>query len=612
MGPVSVTAPRHPDVTIPPEREEPRRRGGPPDRAPLYFGIVVFIALCFLLGSDVFQGNLADTDVYSYANRVVDLRTDGDWFDDTVDRISPPEGHKQHWSRPFDSLMLLGAVALEPLVGFEDGLVAWASVLPVLLGVASITIAWWGFAGRLGRPGRSALPILFATSFPILGTFVAGRADHQALIALLLVALLAQSSHMLTSDAVSRRAAISVGATAGAAMWVGVESSLIVGFTFAALSIAWAVDETISLSRLREASAAWTVSSAIALVLENGTGWNRQDLDELSLVFVFLAASITLGLFLISGLDRGRYLRAQSHRIGALGVLFVVTAAVMLTLFPEVRNGPGGNIDPLYRETRLLTISEAQGVATVGLRHSLSRLVLVSALAPFAVVGALSLVRAKGRRRVPWQPFLPPVIAAALFGLYSYVGVKFAGPAALAMLPLGALAFDRLPARLPDRRVLGIVALAGLWWLPLVIALGLPETTTIQSECSVTEAAEELGDPSGLGARPGLVMSNADAGPEVLFRSPHSVMSIPNHRFQAGYTATINTMMAPDAETARVAFEASGADYLLVCSDFAAEWASTEPNFFDHLTSEPAPDWLRELPLSRDAGGMRLFEATGA
>ena len=67
--------------------------------------LVFFVAVVMLVAAgmagDAREGNLADTDAYSWANRVVELR-EGGWFNETIDDVAP-DGLTQHWSRPFDA-----------------------------------------------------------------------------------------------------------------------------------------------------------------------------------------------------------------------------------------------------------------------------------------------------------------------------------------------------------------------------------------------------------------------------------------------------------------------------------------------------------------------------
>lgn len=107
----------------------------PPDRSPLGWLILIPLAGLALLQAlfawhdvvPVLAGELADTDAYMRMVRVQDLEAGGDWFDARLARVNPPEGHVQHWTRPLDALLLAGAWALEPFLGFGTGLHVWGS-----------------------------------------------------------------------------------------------------------------------------------------------------------------------------------------------------------------------------------------------------------------------------------------------------------------------------------------------------------------------------------------------------------------------------------------------------------------------------------------------------
>ena len=126
-------------------------------RSPWLLLALVLTSLTLLLAgtaADVYSGELIDTDSYSWANRVIDLE-DGAWFDDTIEEIEPA-GLKQHWSRPFDVVLFAVPALASTFMSFDDALIAWAILLPVVLGLGTIIALWRWFGGLLDREGCSA------------------------------------------------------------------------------------------------------------------------------------------------------------------------------------------------------------------------------------------------------------------------------------------------------------------------------------------------------------------------------------------------------------------------------------------------------------------------
>ncbi len=81
--------------------------------------VLIQVGLVVKGTAPVFDGVLIDPDGYMRLARVAQLWADGNWFDPVFARIGPPEGLALHWSRPFDLLLLFGALLASPLLGFE-------------------------------------------------------------------------------------------------------------------------------------------------------------------------------------------------------------------------------------------------------------------------------------------------------------------------------------------------------------------------------------------------------------------------------------------------------------------------------------------------------------
>src|SRR5688572_4711175 len=78
-----------------------------------------------------------DPDSYWRLLRVRELNDSGVWYAAPYARANAPFGEVQSWSRPFDVLLLLGAWALKPLLGFDQGLYWWGALVSPVLHVAA-------------------------------------------------------------------------------------------------------------------------------------------------------------------------------------------------------------------------------------------------------------------------------------------------------------------------------------------------------------------------------------------------------------------------------------------------------------------------------------------
>jgi hypothetical protein len=116
------------------------------------------------------------------------------------------------------------------------------------------------------------------------------------------------------------------------------------------------------------------------------------------------------------------------------------------------------------------------------------------------------------------------------------------------------------------------------------------------------------------GPQPQTLLAQTDYGSELLYRTPHRVLSIPNHRPQPGFAATWRILTATNERAARAELARFGVDWILLCPS-ATERAlfavpdARQPTLYQRLADGKAPPWLRPLPLEEDlAADARLFE----
>jgi hypothetical protein len=141
------------------------------------------------------------------------------------------------------------------------------------------------------------------------------------------------------------------------------------------------------------------------------------------------------------------------------------------------------------------------------------------------------------------------------------------------------------------------------------------ETVTATDACRIDRASPAL---NRLG-REGTILALADYGPELLYRTQHGVLSIPNHRPQPGFNAGYRALTATDLQAARAELTRHGVDWILLCPSIVerghfTEGREGEPTLYRRLLDGTAPSWLRPVGLGEELrGSMQLFEiAPGA
>jgi hypothetical protein len=578
-----------------------------PDQSSLGWLIAIPLG-CLVLGQavlalsgvlPVLDGALVDTDAYMRLTRVLQLHDGGAWFDPREPRINPPEGHVQHWTRALDALLLAGAWLLEPLLGFERALHLWGVLIsPACLALTVLALAW-AAQPVLGRDGRMLACLALLTQPTVLAYTSVGRPDHHSLLLLLALILIGLTARLAAAPH-DRRAALLAGVIAGLGIWVSPEAMIFVAVSLATLGLFW-LSGTRGLAwanRTYLLAAAATLGTA--LLLERGPAeLFALESDRLSIVHVVLFALIAGFWVVISRGERGGggFLagtvaailgRAQTAKAAladtgrsaapAIGRMLAALlgvaaiAAIMVLCFPELRQGPLGQVDPLYARVRLQHIVEiqplmpAEWLSSGRIADAFQRLINVLGIALFALpcLGVL-LARSTGPAWRFWATvalallaFLPLAFYQMRWGSYAQAFLVWPYAAGIAWL------LSRLTRPVGGAGVLlrPLVILAALFW-PLLLAAALPqqEIESAGGACPLDRLAAVL----NRAPEPQTLLAYADYGSELLYRTPHRVLSIPNHRPQPGFAATWRILTATDERAARAELARFGVDWILLC-----------------------------------------------
>ncbi len=629
--------------------------GAVPDRSPL--GWLILLPLgCLLLGQlllvttgivPVLEGILVDPDGYMRLNRVLALHDGGSWFDSRYWRINPPEGHVQHWTRPLDALLLAGGLLLEPVFGFRQGLHLWGVLFsPVCLALSLLALAW-AIEPVLDRDARLFACLAYLMQPTVLAYSSVGRPDHHALLLLLFVTLLGLTFRLLI-DPLDRRSARFAGAIAALALWISLEAVTFVGCSMAVLALYWLLGDGGLGRQNRDYLATLTLTLGVALLIERGPlQLFAIENDRLSILHVTLFALITLFWLLAARVGppesiwSERVARLAVHHrqpfaehqppkppvpgIAARAVLaaaaLVSIGFAMLILFPELARGPLGAVDPLYNKVRLQRIVEIQPLISLKrlaagrLGEIANRVIQVIGIAFVAVPFLVALLRrpALPGHRV-WVTF---ALALAIFLPLAAYQVRWSSYAQVLLVPpyaaFVAWLLLRVGGSLPPSRlqlVRPLLIVAALFW-PLALAQLMPqqEIVTATEECRIDRAGPAL-DRLG---RSGTILALADYGPELLYRTRHGVLSIPNHSPQPGFNAGYRALTATDPQAARAELVHHGVDWILLCPGIVErshflEGREGAATLYRRLLDGTAPAWLQPVALGDELGqSMRLF-----
>ncbi len=588
---------------------------------------IIQIGLVVKGNAPVLDGVLIDPDGYMRLARVAQLWQDGNWFDSLITRIGPPDGLTLHWTRPFDLLLLLGALLASPLLGFEAGLYWWGVVLGPLLQVATVIALLWAAAPLLPRLWRCLLAFLFVPQPAIFGAFAVGRPDHHGVQILLLVLLIGLTLRLIF-DPARTRAAIWAGAVSALAVWISVESILPVVLSIAALGLAWLFGEPRTLRALVIHAASALVAVLVALLVERGGGaFDSIVSDRLSLAHVAIFA-VNLAFWLaMAGVSRrggggNLAVRGAAAAFGALSGL-----ALLWLALPGLFANPINNGDALYLAKHMVHIEELQplikfpdsldGNWARAVTRPLLWLGLALIAGPWLIYRIWVVPTGQGgAERLAWiylglgaAVFLPLAARQARWAFY---------PEVFLLIPYAAVAgtfLDRVAARTSQLvigvlRPLVVVTLCAWFYVPASLLNTAPQSSAAirsASSCPIRELAPLLEDPAGLGAAPKTILALIDFGPELLYRTQHSVLSIPNHRNQPGFAAGYRIMTASNFAAAERGLRAAGVDLVLVCPNSVEDWfyntESDATTLSQALQAGEPPSYLSQIALPAPLNG---------
>ncbi len=590
------------------------------DRASIVPGMALSLLVLVLvqvgfgggLIGDILGGALVDTDAYMRLNRVRLLWETLDWFDSTYPRINPPDGMVLHWTRPMDVVLILGALPLTPFVGFEAALHGWAVVIGPLLQAALLFALVWAAAPLIHGPWRWLIALFSIAQPGVLGNFVFGRPDHHGLLALLLVILLGLTVRLI-AEPERRQRAVWAGLLSALCLWISLEALPQVLITLTALGLIWLWNGGAYLRAILVYSAALLVGLAAAAAAEHGGAvLARLEFDRLSLAHLGLFSLNLVFWGWLSLLARRRGTLTGLARRTAWSVLGAagVAAAIWFILPQFLANPVTREMEGVYRAVHhsgvvqlqpVLDFSPAGGFTWAGtVFRPLHWLGPVLFALPFLIYLVASRPAAEARGWILIGlgviAFLPAGLAQVRWA--SHAEIFFLFPyAALAAGLVETLAIRMRRGTLSLVRPLVVIGLSVWFLVPTALSGPVDEGSPVAdgAACPLGPLSAALNDPrvvGGEGAK--RVLAFIDFGPEILYRTRHSVFSIPTSRYQKGFTTGYEIMTATDPERARALIAGAGVDLIVICP------GSPEKNMY--ATPGPATTFYEMLAWGNEGG----------
>ncbi len=609
----------------------PAEQAGPADQArpaeapgPLVYvaalALVLLLHLFFLFSgmTPVLDGHLPGGDSYMRLLRVAHLYETGVWTDMTLPRSNWPYGESQNWTRPADVLLLFGALALKPFVGFEKALFWWGSVTAPLLHMAAALALVWAAAPLLAPSRRLLVALALLVQIPVWLYGIFGRTDHHMLIILVFILALGGTVRM-TARPPGPRACLLAGAAAGLGLWLSLEFLVFLAVIFAALTLAW-----IRSGGRRARANLWHAAGLALVVLlavaseRVPAAWLAEVHDRISVVHLLVAVLAVL-FWAAASFVESRSVAALPARRSAIAVLWAAAAgAVMLAVYPKFFLGPfvdySSEVWPISTEiTKEFQPLVPRDLASLGslLLHLGPALLAL----PYLLVRIL---RTRGANL--WDGWLPVAL-----GLLAYIPLtilmrRFSPYAAvllaLVLADLAGLLFERMSvARGAARRFVYLGLVVAVLFGPMAAAGLFLQRATVQAAqaagaCPISLLIEELNRPERLAKAPLAVLWTPNHGPRILYDTPHAVITTLYARNYRGQLDSYAIYTAIDWDTARDLVTERGIDLLVTCVRVATYGArSGDPGMLDtELRRGVFPPWLEPVELDGPAGAhFRLY-----
>lgn len=605
---------------------------------PLFLLVVLHLGGLARDQSAVLNGVLNGPDSYMRLARVAALAESGDWYGSVFSRSNVPFGEAQHWTRPFDVVLLAGGAVLGLGPGFEFGLHLWGVTIGPILHFVTLLALFWAARGLLDRQTLFLMGLMALFQASVFYQFLPGRADHHGLQALVFVVLLGLGLRLLAWP-LDRRLPLLAGLVAGLAIWISVEGALGVAIVLAALTVAWLVDGGDRVLAPLRFSLATVSGLAVALAVERPpAAWLAAEFDRISIVQLWAFALVAAFWLCVWAWRRGGVRDASRPARAFLLIAGLTLAAAAMGLsYPRFFAGPMADVPVAVRALWLAQISELiSPLAQPRPGDAVYLLCLyLGAVFPALLYLPWLLRRSAGTERRRWLLLLLALVVTLALSLYQ---LRWSTYAQLAALPVYAALLGRTLAALGLRftvpgdgpRPLGRVLVQSLARVLVLLGFGFGfiavgwlakpsgvtatggDSDALVRACDVGAASRFLAEPSSYGERPRRIMTYVFDGPELLYRTPHQVVGTPYHRNGAGILDTHGFFAARDADAARRIVARRGIELVLLCpsgSERLFYAREGEVILLDRLATGEAPAWLRPVALPPPlAGQYLLFE----
>jgi len=581
----------------------------------LFFLLLLHILFAIRGGSPILEGSLLGTDSYMHLNRVLDLVETGDWYNSLFPRSNAPYGEELHWTRLFDIILLVGAGVLLPFLPFNEALHLWGVLVsPILHGIALIGLVW-GISPYVSKNHLVLSGGLFVLQPAVFGYCLAGQADHHSLILALFMWLQACTLRLLITPT-HKKLCISAGMLGALLIWTSIEGFIGLAISLTTLAAYWGIYGREFSKKGILFATGLIIMTTLELAIERPwSGWDVQEYDRFSIVH--LTAIVLIWIFWATIYALQDLLRFSLDRTFRFSIVFfgiLLASFIQWMLFPDFFRGPHATLDPRVMSLHWNHIVETQplvsmnpfwvgplffylGIALLSIPHlvtllctNLSRdqrmfwshtgLVLLF-LTPIAIIQVRSAIFAAAWLVIPYGDFLLQLGAK----INKFISkVLYQRLIQMVLVMIGSIGFMVIGAAVMD------------------VEGNFPKSAN--GACPIAPLSDFLNDSDLLHGETQTILTFVNFGPELLYRTPHRVLSTPYHRNMSSVIDTNAIMQAETVNEAQPLLKSREVDLIVLCPKSGERryysYTTGEAKFYDNLLAGQLPKWISPLSLPQE------------
>lgn len=574
----------------------------------------------------IWRGDLPDPDDYTYLSQTLDWLQGQGWFDNIQHRMSPPEGVAIHYTR-FAELPIAGVIMLFRLFHYSwrGAALLGSFLLPVVYLAVFFAVLRATAARIIGSDWARLTAFIAMFCGALMFKFAPGQVDHHGLEAILTMIAVG-----LTAQIFARPEQIRWAVFAGITLALSLAIALEVLPWVALISTVIGLWATFSGTKVARSTAAFGVSlfvsSAALLALDKPLAeFFQPDLLSYSIAYVALTGGIALALLVASGA-----VCIQNIKLRCILTASIAAAlgALYLWRFPDLLGGPYGAMDKKLAALFFANLEEAEPlIKRYGVFKSLS--MLAPSLLGF--VASLSFLRrAQGDKKWGW--LLIASLLGPAFALTVFYQIRVLIYASLfAIIPLAAFVEQgwawvgtHCEGRKRFWAEIGLVLLIGpltTIFLPALqdgrsfnTGVMLFPAQSFDDSCEMRGMEQLLSAAPYAERAPLRIINMIDQGPELLFRTPHAVLSAPYHTNVRGNLDALDFFSTTDMDHAEQIAKRDGINLVVMCRNIPDAYLDgPKPHYVIYpdggikmrpnaslagqLAFHQIPLWLTEIPV---------------